>query len=211
MARSLDMPGLPAAGGPFADDAALARSLLERLDDEVAYLERAAERATLTAGVAVPPAAGAPPPPAARARAGRAARADGGPAGTAAGDERRRRVFVVHGRDGQALAAVSAFLRFIDLQPVEWERAREATGTASPFVADVLRAGMAMSQAVIVLITPDDVVRLHPRLRSATDTDAEAGLAMQARPNVLLEARDGPGVPPGRDGGAAGREHAAAQ
>jgi predicted nucleotide-binding protein len=180
MARSLDMPGLLAAGGPFADDAALSRSLLERLDDEVAYLERASERATVTADLAGPDGSVAALPGGA---AGGSPRADGG----LADDGRRRRVFIVHGRDSQALAAVSVFLRFIDLQPVEWERAQDATGKASPYVAEVLQAGLAISQAVIVLMTPDDVVRLHPDLWSGTDTDAKAGLAMQARPNVLIE------------------------
>jgi DNA-binding CsgD family transcriptional regulator len=54
-------------------------------------------------------------------------------------------------------------------------------------VAEAVRAALAMAHAVVVLMTPDDVVRLHPDLHAKNETTAETEDSMQARPNVLLE------------------------
>jgi predicted nucleotide-binding protein len=109
---------------------------------------------------------------------------EGEPASTAPPD--RRTVFVVHGRNLAARTAMFEFLRAVGLRPLEWEQAVSLTGNASPYVLDVIRVGFAAAQAIVVLFTPDDLVRLDPNLRSAQDTaEAPAG---QPRPNVLLEA-----------------------
>ena len=47
--------------------------------------------------------------------------------------------------------------------------------------------GIAMAQAAVVLMTPDDVVRLHPELHQADEDNHETVETMQARPNVILE------------------------
>ncbi|WP_019634919.1 TIR domain-containing protein [Actinomadura atramentaria] len=41
--------------------------------------------------------------------------------------------------------------------------------------------------AVVVLLTPEDVVRLHPSPHGPADGPDETRFTMQARPNVLLE------------------------
>lgn len=99
-----------------------------------------------------------------------------------------RRVFVVHGRDLQAKAAVYQFLRDIDLHPLDWEELVAATGVAAPYIGDTVAAAFRIAQAVVVLLTPDDDARLHPSLRGATEAAHEVNLAGQARPNVLFEA-----------------------
>jgi predicted nucleotide-binding protein len=104
-----------------------------------------------------------------------------------ASEDLRRNVFVVYGRDGQAERAIFDFLRAIDLYPLEWERVVKETGKMAPYLAESVRAGLASAHAVVVLLTPDDVVRLHPHLHGENETTAETEESMQARPNVLLE------------------------
>ncbi|WP_053717767.1 nucleotide-binding protein [Saccharothrix sp. NRRL B-16348] len=101
----------------------------------------------------------------------------------------QRKVFVVHGRDEQVRRAVFEFLRALGLDPQEWEPLVAATGSATPFLNDVVAQGLApgSAQAVVVLLTPDDVVTLHPSLRAPRDPADETGLALQSRPNVLIE------------------------
>lgn len=101
--------------------------------------------------------------------------------------QRQRKVFVVHGRNGSARAAVFAFLRSIGLAPIEWHEALVATGKASPYVGEVVDAALADVQAVVVLFTPDEVVALRPEYADG-DEDPEVRPACQARPNVIFEA-----------------------
>lgn len=148
---------LPGPGGPFADDLDLAGWLLGRLGDEIAYRSVDAER-----GQTAP----RPPEP---------------------GDDRRRRIFVVHGRDERIRVAVFDLLRAFGLEPLEWERLVEATGSTLPTLADVVTQAIPISQAAVVLMTPDDIVRLHPELAAGSDDPADTEPSMQARPNVLVE------------------------
>jgi predicted nucleotide-binding protein len=96
------------------------------------------------------------------------------------------KVFVIHGRNDAARNAVSAFLRSIGLDPIEWEVALEMAGTPSPYIGEVLDVVFARAQALIVLMTPDDIVHLDPALCEAGDPELVA--QAQPRPNVLIEA-----------------------
>lgn len=103
-----------------------------------------------------------------------------------------RNVFVVHGRNLKIQESMYEFLQAIDLRPIKWSQARKATGTPSPYIGDILEKAFSISQAVVVLMTPDEEVRL--RHDSIDDDDhqyekeerKEEGY--QARPNVLFEA-----------------------
>jgi predicted nucleotide-binding protein len=99
-----------------------------------------------------------------------------------------RKVFVVHGRNEHARVAIAAFLRSIDLRPIEWTEAVKLTGEASPFIGQVLEAAFCAAQAVIVILTGDDLARLHPNLVNPSDPAYERKATPQARPNVLFEA-----------------------
>jgi predicted nucleotide-binding protein len=178
LSRAFDLNGLLVPGSAFADDAALAQSMLEALDDEVAYLGRAADRAELTqrAGQEGSRTSALEEPIAATA-----------PAAQHAQDDLRRNVFVVYGRDEPARRAVFEFLRAIGLRPLEWEPLVKATGKAAPSLSETVRTGLAMTRAVVVLMTPEDVVHLHPELHEAHEAEAETEDTLQARPNVLLE------------------------
>lgn len=99
-----------------------------------------------------------------------------------------RNVFVVHGRDTRTRDAMFAFLRSIDLWPLEWSEAVDATGKPSPYVGEVLDRAFAMAQAIVVLMTPEDSACLLPEFRSDQDPPHETRPTPQARQNVIFEA-----------------------
>ncbi len=103
------------------------------------------------------------------------------------GSDRARKVFVVHGRNREARAAMFTFLRAIGLAPIEWSEAVRLTGEASPYIGHVLDAAFGAAQAIVVLLTPDDVAYLRSEYASGDD-DPETTPLAQARPNVLFEA-----------------------
>ena len=108
--------------------------------------------------------------------------------------DRERKVFVVHGRNPVARAAMFAFLRSIGLTPIEWSHARALAGEANPYIGQILDAAFDAAQAVVVLLTPDEIVFLRPEYASDPG-DPETQPSTQARPNVLFEA----GIAMGRD------------
>ncbi|MGC5011988.1 TIR domain-containing protein [Streptosporangium sp. DT93] len=106
-----------------------------------------------------------------------------------------RAVFVVHGRDSQARKSIFDLLRRMGLHPLEWESIVRDTGSGSPYLGDVVRHAFTMVQAVVVLLTPDDIVRLHPSLH---ENQFDREMQCQARPNVLFEAGMAFGISPER-------------
>jgi len=96
----------------------------------------------------------------------------------------QRKVFVVHGRDSQAKRAVFDFLRALDLAPVSWNQATNATGKATPHTLDAVLSGLATAQAVIVIFSNEESVALHDSLVDGKKDEA----GHQPRPNVLIEA-----------------------
>lgn len=107
-------------------------------------------------------------------------------------------VFVVHGRDIATKDALFQFLRALGLKPLEWSHAVALTQQGSPYVGEVLDAAFHHAQAVVVLLTPDDEVRLNSRFHSPNEPPFERELTGQARPNVLFEAGMAMGRKPDR-------------
>jgi predicted nucleotide-binding protein len=97
-------------------------------------------------------------------------------------------VFVIHGRDRALRDSMFDFLRAIGLHPLEWEELVLQTGSASPYIGDVLEVALSRAQAVVVLLTGDDEARLREPLLTPGDPPHETELTRQARPNVLFEA-----------------------
>ena len=106
-----------------------------------------------------------------------------------------REVFVVHGRNEAARDTLFAFLRAIDLHPLEWSEAVQATGRPTPYIGEILDAAFSRAMAVVILLTPDDEARLNIALQGEHEPPFETELTGQARPNVLFEA----GMAMGRD------------
>ena len=68
-----------------------------------------------------------------------------------------KNVMVVYGRDQELRDDLFSFLRALKLNPIEWSEAVKATGKASPYVGDILEAAFRMAQAVVVLLSPDEL------------------------------------------------------
>jgi predicted nucleotide-binding protein len=92
-------------------------------------------------------------------------------------------VMVVYGHDHEANAALFDWLRALGLAPQEWGDLTLATGSASPFIGEVLEAAFDRAQAVVVLLTPDEHTSVREELAGHAAT-----WRLQARPNVLFEA-----------------------
>lgn len=101
--------------------------------------------------------------------------------------DRCRNVFVVHGRDSEVREAAFGLLRALDLRPLEWEMLVHSTCEGSPFLGRVIADAPSLAQAVVVLLSPDDMVMLHPGLRGLHEDRFELQPALQPRPNVMLE------------------------
>jgi predicted nucleotide-binding protein len=99
-----------------------------------------------------------------------------------------RKVIVVYGRDYKLRDALYAFLRAIGLDPIEWGQGMHATGKPMPSIPQTLDAMFREGAAVVVLLSPDDLVTLAPRLRRPKESKKETTRLGQARPNVLFEA-----------------------
>jgi predicted nucleotide-binding protein len=108
------------------------------------------------------------------------------------------KVMVVHGRDEEARLAMFTFLRALGLEPQEWGALVEATGSAAPYIGEVLDKAFGVARAVVVLFTPDDEAALRPALRGPSEPDHETKPTPQARPNVLFEAGMALGIHPDR-------------
>lgn len=102
--------------------------------------------------------------------------------------DKNRSVFVIHGRNEAARKAMFAFLRAIDLYPLEWLQLVKQTGLPNPYVGEVLKQGFEMAAAAIVLQTPDDDARLKQEFWCEADAEAEKNFAGQPRQNVIFEA-----------------------
>lgn len=102
--------------------------------------------------------------------------------------DRRRKVMVVYGRDTPVASALFGWLRAVDLRPQEWTELVSATASGSPYTGEVLDRAMEIVQAVVVLFTPDDLVRLRDDLLQPDDGPEARTLRGQPRPNVLYEA-----------------------
>lgn len=101
---------------------------------------------------------------------------------------RGRKVFVVYGRDDTLRKDLFAFLRALNLEPMEWTKGIAATKSGSPTVMQIIDAIFEQAVAAVVLLSPDDESQLKAKFHKASDPEYEKTLTGQARPNVLFEA-----------------------
>ena len=98
------------------------------------------------------------------------------------------KVWVVHGRDEGLRRGIFDFLRALGLEPIEWVQALQLTRKGSPYTGETLDVAFQEAQAVVVLLTGDDEVKLKEKYVRTDDPDYEKILPPQPRPNVLFEA-----------------------
>lgn len=92
-----------------------------------------------------------------------------------------RSIFVVYGRNVEARDALYDLLETAGLNPIRWQQAVSLGRDPSAFVGDIVEKGLAAADAVIILLSGDDLARTGRQYGSEP-------LAPQARPNVFLEA-----------------------
>lgn len=109
-----------------------------------------------------------------------------------------RLVGVVYGRDAEASRSLFAFLRALDLHPLEFETLVSQAGTGTPYIGSVVEQLFRAAHCVVVLFTPDDLAYLREDLRNSNDPDSESVATGQPRPNVLFEAGMAFGLHPDR-------------
>lgn len=94
-------------------------------------------------------------------------------------------VMVIHGRDYKSRDALFNLLRALKLNPMEWDELVASTGKGSPYCGEVVNNGIRLAESAVVLLTPDEIVKLRDDLcRDGSDSK----WANQARPNVYIEA-----------------------
>lgn len=103
--------------------------------------------------------------------------------GNAAYATNRKAVMVVYGHDKEANKAMFDWLRSIGLQPKEWSQLIQSSGSASPYIGQVLERAFKDAQAIVAFFTPDEFV-----VERGADRTNEDAWRSQARPNVLIEA-----------------------
>ena len=86
-------------------------------------------------------------------------------------------VMVIYGHDTEANDALFALLHELGLQPREWSQLIQRSGSASPYIGQVLEQAFRDAQAVVAFFTPDERVQ-----------GTDGAWRRQARPNVLVEA-----------------------
>jgi predicted nucleotide-binding protein len=98
-------------------------------------------------------------------------------------------VFVVHGRDAKLRDSMYELLGALGLKPQEWGHAiRAARGRGgNPYVNDAVTKIMEQAQAIVVMLSPDDEVKLKDQFVGKTEKASEGKLRGQARPNVIFE------------------------
>lgn len=96
-------------------------------------------------------------------------------------------IFLIHGRDARRVEALRGVLRALGLRIVEWAHAVRETGQPNPYIGDVVVAGIGMAAGIVVLLTPDDEVKLRDDLLHDEDGPEEREMRGQPRPNVIYE------------------------
>ena len=84
-------------------------------------------------------------------------------------EENRSKVFLVHGRNIMAKKAMIEFLNSINIEVLEWTAIIAATQNPNAFLHEIIRKGFELAQAVVVLMTPDDIGNLREELCSESE------------------------------------------
>jgi predicted nucleotide-binding protein len=96
-----------------------------------------------------------------------------------------KKVFVAYGRDERLRTDLFSFLRSAGLSPMEYDSILVEIGGASDYIGSIIDKAMDSAQAIVLIFSGDEIVRLRPELivnKSIEDS------GYQPRPNVIFEA-----------------------
>ena len=94
-------------------------------------------------------------------------------------------VFLVHGRNLALASAVTNTLEFIGARVLDFDETRRSPEFTGRYIGQVLDYAFSRAQAIVVILSPDDAVRIRSHFR--LDEDPRFGIEYQPRPNVLIE------------------------
>lgn len=76
----------------------------------------------------------------------------------------------------------------LSLLPIDWNEAVRSTNSNAPYIGETIDAILCEAQAVVVLLTGDDVVQLRSEFYTKNDSEDDRVPFLQPRLNVLFEA-----------------------
>ena len=106
-------------------------------------------------------------------------------------------VFLIHGRNLGCMNDLRELLEMSGLEVHTFEDVESKLKDGAPFIGKVVEEGVANSDAVVALFTPDELASLHPQFRQEHDKQSNE-VRYQARPNVIFEAGLAFGLKAGR-------------
>jgi hypothetical protein len=95
-------------------------------------------------------------------------------------NDKVHRVFVVHGRNSPLVAAMSTLLKSLGVVPLDFTEVRLSETFRGRYIGDVLDHAFDLAQAIVVLVTGEENVRL--RARFALPEDALGVESQPSRP-----------------------------
>lgn len=98
---------------------------------------------------------------------------------------KNQRVFIVHGRNYALVEAVSTILRSMGLETLDFSEVRLAESFRGRYIGEVLDHAFDIAQAVVVIVSGEEMAKLSARFALPHDFPLKAQL--QPRPNVLIE------------------------
>jgi hypothetical protein len=114
---------------------------------------------------------------------------------TALPTEKPNRVFLVHGRDTEKTLWLMKYFKVLGLDVRRLDDVRAEA--ESRYLFDVVRRGVASSQATVVLFADEMTTRMNERYRTPGNEE-DAGVYGCSRPNVYIEAGYAQGLKPHR-------------
>lgn len=102
----------------------------------------------------------------------------------------RRKVMVVHGRNTTARNAMFAFLRSIDLHPLDWTELVGSATAGAPYIGDVLDGAFGQAQAVVVLSNARRCRVSQSRARTRRRSRARGSSARSSASECFSRGRD---------------------
>ncbi|MBD3349895.1 MAG: hypothetical protein GF364_00235 [Candidatus Lokiarchaeota archaeon] len=106
-------------------------------------------------------------------------------------NKEKNRIFVVYGRNHKLRDSMYVFLDSIGINPIKWEDAKTLAqneyGNAKPYIGQVMKTGMKISNIILVIMSPDDNVKLNPKYMKENENNKEEQWMGQSRANVLYE------------------------
>jgi len=102
-------------------------------------------------------------------------------------NEAHRNLFVIYGRNEKARTAMFAFLRALGLAPIEWPHVLDAEQEPNPDIERAVSKRLTSADAVLCLLTPDDIGHLRKELQVPTDPIHDREPTPQPRLNVVYE------------------------